>query len=333
MENGQPQSDLKRWFDQAWAEWIQPLGVIIVLGLGYGAYKLDLIGERAAGVVLVTAVVLGLLAFGFFPGWRLARTSGDRMSMIVLCLLALAGAGWPTLRVAWSPSPLASGQLTTEQPKIELQTGSDGPYELMVSGRFKQAGASDAEASYTIEVSGDSGTDKVAGDIHRATHRYRTSRKGGTSASVEEHTDNVHRLNTVRGGKITVACDGIDDTLDHGLQVSVRPGGPRPEIFWVLSALAVLLGLLLDVRLVVDVREEDRKVRAPRREGSYLTPATAMLLVFSVNYVFEATPSAVVRSAIGALVLALLLGGGGGWLVMSFARLTMRPKRKRPAAG
>jgi hypothetical protein len=232
------------------------------------------------------------------------------------------------MRLAFVAKPLATARFSPNMLKTTVQTGADGPYEVVVSGHFKQPSAADVEASYSLKVVGQ-GEANVTGEIKRSTHRYRTGRRGGTSTSLEERTEAIHRVEGVRGSELTISTEGIDEQLDGNLEVSIRPAGPRPEIFWGLGALAILFGLILDARLSNEIREEDRKVRGPKREQSYLTVVTAMLLVFSINFPMEATPHALVRAAVGAFVLALLVGGAGGWLIASFIRLATRPKRQR----
>ena len=128
-----PTSDMQRWFEQAWADWIRPLGALIVAGLGYLAYRFDLLGERPAGVALVLVVVLGLLVAGALPALQLVRRGGDRAMLAVFALVALGGAAWPTLRVAFSPAPLATAHLTTAQPKATLSTVANVPRTVPVS--------------------------------------------------------------------------------------------------------------------------------------------------------------------------------------------------------
>jgi hypothetical protein len=197
----------------------------------------------------------------------------------------------------------------------------------VVSGHFKGGGTSDADAGYVLKVEG-VGEEEVSGDIKRSTFRYRVGRRGGMASSLDETTEVVHRLDTVRGGTLTVSTDNVDDQLDNGIEVSVRKAGPKPMVFWAIAALAVLLGLILDTGLVVDIREEDRKARGPKREQSYLTIVSAMLLVFSINFPMNATSATLVRSAVGAFVLALLLGASSGWVVAAFVRIAARPRRK-----
>jgi len=318
--------DSPTWLSQAWADWIRPLGLLVLAGLAYLGYRFDLIGEQVAGIALVIALLLGVLGVGVVPAWGLARRSADRIMILLLASFALIGAAGPSLHVAWAPGALASARLTSAALKVGLTTNTSGPYELVVSSRFKQGGAAEAEASYVLELDG-AGKEQIRGEVKRTLHRYRTSRRGGSGTSLEEHTETVHRLSAVSGGVVEVSTAAISDQLD-GIDVALRPAGPRPELFWVLGALAVLLGLALDARLVVPISEEDRKVRGPKRELSHLTSVSAMLLVFAINFPMEATPRTLVKATVGAFFLALLLGGAGGWLLASFVRVATQGKRR-----
>ena len=330
MAHNDPSPDFQSRLAHAWTEWLQPLAIIIVAGAGYGLYKADLIGERFTGTVLVLAVVVGVLLAGWVPALKPARRGTNRSLLWMVLVLSLAGSLFPTLHMTLSPAALASVQLTAAQPKATLTTDRQGPYELVVSGAFKDGGQQEVEASYTVTVEGN-GKEEVSGDIKRAMHRYRTSRKGGTSVSMEERTETIHRLDHVSGQTLVVSTDGIDDKLDGALTVGVRSAGPRREIFWTLSLLAVLLGLVLDARLATDIREEDRKFRGPKREMTYLTVVTAIVFVFTINFPMEATPHTLVRTAVGAFFLGLLAGGAAGWILAAFARLATRPSRKTAA--
>ena len=132
---------------------------------------------------------------------------------------------------------------------MTLTTGAAGPYELLVSGHFKEAGRSDAEATYSIKaVDNGGGSDEVSGEIARKLVTIR-SRKG-SSSSVQELNEEKHRLGHVTGPQVTLTADGVDEQLEGGLTVALRSGGLDPIVFIVLGALAILIGLVLDTRLV-----------------------------------------------------------------------------------
>ena len=134
---------------------------------------------------------------------------------------------YPSVRAAIPGKLYAEGTLTSDKPSITLTTGAAGPYELTVSGHFKEAGRSDAEAVYAIKaVDKGGGSDDVSGEIARKLVTIR-SRKG-SSSSVSEQNEEKHRLGHVTGPQVTLTADGVDDQLESGLQVALRPGGFDP---------------------------------------------------------------------------------------------------------
>jgi hypothetical protein len=318
-------SSFQVWWEGAWEEWIRPLGVIFLCAIAYVLYKFDLISEGTAGAILVIGVVLGTLAAGALPAWPLCRTATQRGMMAALVALWVLGTGYPAIRAALPPPALSEVHLTPAQLSQKLHLNADGPYEISVSGHFKQAGASEAEASYNLKVEGGGQSDEVSGDLKRSLVHLRTSRRG-TSTSVQEHTEQSHRLPNVRGSELTITAEGIDEELEGGLEVAVRRAGPNPMIFLILGGLAALLALVLDVLL--SAKSDPKSPKSKTSTKTYLTAAVGVALVFAINFPMEVTPHSLVRPAVGALVLALVTGGLGGWLLAGIARLLAGPKRR-----
>ncbi len=310
------------WFEEAWEGWIRPLGLIVLLAIGYLLYKFDIVGEHAAGLVAVLAIVVGAIVFGALPALPLTKAPWQRGLLAAMVAAALGGMVYPAVRAAVPGKLLAQGVLTNDKPTVTLTTGQAGPYQLDVSGHFKEAGRSDAEAGYTIKATDNGGgSDEVSGAIARKLVTIR-SRKG-SSSSVQEQNEEKHRLTHVTGPQVTLnALDGVPEELEGGLAVALRPGGFDPLVFIVLGALAIAMALVLDTRLV-DVKGKQK---------SYLTAATAIAFAFSIYYWREATPTRLVKTAVSALLFALLVGGLGGWLTGGIARVLFGPKTKKAAA-
>jgi hypothetical protein len=308
-------SQFQLWFEEAWEGWIRPLGLIVLLAIGYMLYKFDIVGEHTAGIVAVLAIVVGAIVVGALPALPLARVPWQRAALATMVAAALGGMVYPAVRAAVPGKQYAEATLTNDKPSVTVTTGASGPYELMVSGHFKEAGRSDAEATYSIKATDNGGgSDDVSGEIARKLVTIR-SRKG-SSSSVQELNEEKHRLGHVRGPTVTLTADGVDESLDGGLQVALRPGGLDPIVFIVLGALAILLGIVLDTRLV-DIKGKQK---------AYLTAATAIAFAFSLYYWREATPSRLVKTAVSAMLFALLVGGVGGWAVGGIARALFGPK-------
>jgi hypothetical protein len=311
------------WFEEAWEGWIRPLGLILLLGIGVLLYKFDLLGEQSAGTLLVVGIVFGsVLLTGVLPAWPLARAPWQKAMLLTLAVTALVATGYPTLHAALPGGVLAEATLTAEKPTGMLNTGRTGPYDLTVAGHFKDVGRSEAEIGYSLEAKDNSGgSDKVEGTINRKQVVIR-SRKG-SSSSMQERNEITHRLPDVRGAQVSINGEGSSfDQLADGLKVELRRGSPPPIVFMVLGALALLMCLILDARLV----EPKSKVK------SYLTASVAIAYAFSIAYPGEATPHALVRPAISSFLLALFLGGLAGWAAGGVVRALFGPKLKKTAA-
>jgi hypothetical protein len=306
--------------EEAWEGWLRPVGLIVVcIGL-YLAYRADLLPESTAGFLVVAAVALGPAALAAMPAWERAKKLSPVMRGLFVAMMAawLVGVGYPSLRAASPPKPIAETQLreglTTNVAKLD----APGTFEVMVSGHFKQAGLAEAEASYTIEARTGLDAETFSGTLKRSLVRVRAGRRGGVSTSLAERTENVHRLTTVRGPQITFSTPGLDDQLaPEGLVIAVRKAGPNPIVFWVLSALALALALFFD-GILTEPRSKER---------TYLAMAAGLALVFGIAFPDDATPHSLVRPAIGAFVLALLTGAIGGWLLSAVIRLARAPRR------
>jgi hypothetical protein len=309
------------WFEEAWEGWIRPLGLILLLAIGYLLYRFDLVGERVAGLVAVLAVVVGAIVVGTLPARPLARAPWQRALLVTMVAVALGGMVYPTVRAAVPTALLGEATLTNDKPSATIQTGRSGPYDLAVLGHFKEAGRSDAEAGYGIKaVDNGGGSDEVSGTINRKLVTIR-SRKG-SSSSVQEHNEQKHRLPHVVGPQVTVTADGVDEQLEGGLTVQLRAGSFNPLVFIILGALALAMALVLDTRLV-DVKAKQK---------AHLTAALAVAYAFSLYYPQEATPHALVRPAVSAFLFALVVGGLGGWLLGGIGRFLFGPKIKKTAA-
>jgi hypothetical protein len=316
-------TQLQLWFEDAWEGWIRPLGLILLLAIGYLLYKFDIVGERTTGITAVLAIVVGAIVVGALPALPLATKPWQRALLATMVAAALAGMVYPSVRAAVPGRQYVEATLTNDKPTATMTTGAAGPYELLVSGHFKDAGRQDAEATYNLKVTDNGGgSEEVNGEIARKLVTIH-SRKGGSSSSVQEQNEEKHRLGKILGPQVTVTADGVDEQLENGLTVALRAGGLDPVVFIVLGALAILIALVLDTRLV-DVKGKQK---------AYLTAAMAIAFSFSMYYWRDATPSRLVKTAVSALFFALIVGGIGGWAAGGIARALFGPKIPKKKSG
>lgn len=305
------------WFEEAWEGWIRPLGLMLLLAIAYLLYKYDILNERQAGLLAVLAIVGGAIATGVTVALPLVRRPWQRALLLTMAGVGLVGTLYPPLHQVLPGPALAQATLTASQAQATLTTGKSGPYDLVVSGQFKQAGG-DADASYTFTLTDNAGgSDRVSGDIERQNVVIR-SRKG-THSSLEEHNEATYRLAHVRGPKIVIrAEEGVDEQLT-GLTVALYRGGLPAALLLALGLLATLLALVLDTRLI------DEK----GKNKSYLTVAMGVALAFSLRYPLYATSRHLVGPAVSEALWALVVGGLAGWALGGLARLAFGPRVKK----
>jgi hypothetical protein len=306
--------------EEAWEGWLRPVGLIVLcLGL-YLAYRADLLPESTAGFLVVVAVAFGPAALAALPAWERAKRLSPVMKGLFVAMMGawLIGVGYPSLRAASPPKPVGETQLKEGLTTNVVKLDAPGRYEALVSGHFKQAGSAEAEASYDIEARTGLDAESFSGTLKRSLMRVRAGRRGGVSTTLAERTENLHRLTKTLGPQITFSTASLDPQLGpEGLTIAVRPAGPNPIVFWVLSALAVALALFFD-----GILTEPRA-----RERTYLAMAAGLALVFGIAFPDDATPHSLVRPAVGAFVLALLTGAIGGWMMSALVRLARAPRR------
>jgi hypothetical protein len=306
------------WFEEAWEGWLKSVSVILLCAVGYLVYKFDLISEGRAGMIAVVAIVAGSILLSTGVAWPRVqeKTPALRAGFLFMCVLWAAAAGYPSLRNVSPPAPVGEATLTAQAPSAKVKTPITGPYEMVVSGQLKPGGG-EVDVGYDIKAEGGGGSDEVSGEITRKTVSIRVGRRGSTQSSVKEVNEQAHRLPHVRGNEVSITADGLDDQqLQGGVLVELRPAGLEPMIFWVLGAVAFLLALFFDVKLF------DPKAK----EKTFLAVAVAITMVFSIRFPMVVTPHSLVRPAVDALILGVLAGGLGGWLLTLIARAMWAPK-------
>ena len=305
---------LPLWLEDAWHGWIKSVSGLVLIAVAYLGYRFDLLGEGLAGALLVL-LIHGVALASAWPAYALARRPMHRALYFALLVAWASAVLYPSLRAASPPAAAAEAHLTGAQLTVKLRTELSPPYELSVTGGFKDRGASDKEIDYELAVRG-GGEQTVRGALERKLFRTRASRRGGVATSVSEHNEQVHRLDKVAGPELAISTPELDGNLADGLYLAIRPAPPDPRMFLVLGVAALLLALYLDAR-VYDPRSRTR---------SYLLPASATSVVFMIAYPNEATPHAAVRPAVSALILSLAIGAIGGGAVAFLARAMFGPR-------
>jgi hypothetical protein len=318
---GKSPTPFQLWLEEAWEGWIRSLGPIVLVVAVWLLYSNDLLGEQTTATLAVLGIVGVALFSGASSARPLLRAPWQKALFVTALVVAAVATIYPSLRAAMPGRPLAEATFIADKRTATLQPGESGPYEVTVSGKFKQQGTSEIEATYKLTATGSAGgTDEIDGALKRQQVSIR-SRKGGTRTSMQEHNEESHRLANARGPQLTLTVDDVSEELDGGLQAVVRRGSFDPLLFIVLGALALAMALVLDARLT-DVRG---------KEKSYLTAAIGVAYVFAIAYPRHATAHELAKPVVAAVFLAALIGGLGGWIAGAIARGLFGPKIKKSA--
>jgi hypothetical protein len=308
------------WMEEHWHGWVKPVSALALIAIAYVAYNQHWVAESIAGPMLVAVIVGGTIAGASVPVFSLVEKARDRNLFAGFLAVWAIAVGYPSLRASLPRQVLTEKRLgDTKDHLTETITLADnsGPYELSIGGSLK--GGGEAEASYHLTVTGEGETvDEVSGTIDRKFQSVRTSRRGGRATVRQDHSENVHRLEHVRGSTIKLTIEGVDDLLEDGLYITVHPAGLDPRLFLVAAALCMLVGLFVDYQL------------ATTKVKTYLTMTAGFLFVFAWYYPTEATPHFLVPPAISSAVVAFVTGGLGGALAGFIARQVKPPAKMKP---
>lgn len=320
-DKAKPASGYDAFMDEHWESWLRPVLGLVLLAVGYVAYKWEILPEYTAGLLCGGGLVALTIYGTAEPAYNLIRDRRYQMAFFGLCLVWGFAAGFPTLRKAYPRQVLGETALTDEKKTevVKLKGPYAGPFDITVSGRLESSGSQAATAVYELTASGGGGQDKIEGDLEYSVHQTRSRRGGGHWT--ENNNQVVHRLSgAVKGLELTFTTDSVDKLLADGLHIAVHPQTLNPWIFWGLGLFVVLM------MGVVEATVGDSK------EKTNLVMASMVTLVFSYRFYERATTTNLVRPAVEALFVALISGGIGGtfvgWLVRKLSgRDKLKPAR------
>ena len=227
------------WFEEAWEGWIRPLGLIVLLAIGYVLYKFDIVSEHVAGVAAVLAIVVGAIVVGALPARPLVQKPWQRALLVAMVAAALGGMVYPSVRAAVPGRLYAEARPDQRQAVADADDGRGRPVRADGLGPL-QGGR----------------PQRRRGDVQPQSRRQRRRQRRGLGRDRAQAGDDPQPQGLVVVGdraergeapprprrsarKVTLTADGVDEQLESGLAVSLRPGGLDPIIFIILGALAM----------------------------------------------------------------------------------------------
>jgi hypothetical protein len=304
------------WLEEAWHGWLKHVSGILFIGVVFLLYQADLLNERLGGLILALGVALGTLGMAVLPARDHVKSSGQRFALYALSVVWAVCAILPIVKGVYPGGTQGAGSLWDEGSEITLQS-QDGGKEIFVSGKLL-GGGGDVKAGYKIASTWQGGTSTVEGALTRMVSRVRVGRRG-SGTSVTEFNEQKHFLGRTTG-PVKLRLEERDQTLDKGVEVELRSNAIPPLLLMILGGLVFAAALVLD--------------RALDPKGRTTLAVSAAISLWFANYFFdEVQPHHVVRPAIGALLMGVIIGGAGGWVVSTiFKKLTAEKKPRKARA-
>ncbi len=311
------------FMQQHWESWLQPVLLIVLCAGGYATFKFQLLSESIIGIILSGILVGSVIYFTALPAFDLIQRKSSRTLFGILVLLWAFSSGYPTLRKSVPKQVLGQVTLTeaNKTAKVQITGPSTGPFELTVSGKLKSSGNQSAEPGYDITVTGEGGgSDTVSGGLKYQVLTTR-SRKGTNQIIINQNQRTERLSSAVHGREITISVDHVDDLMENGLDVQINPRAIDPWLFRILGMLVVLCLMLVEATV------GDSKTK------THLVMASMGTVSFAWQFCDLATSTNLVRPAVDALFVGLLIGGIGGtivgWAVRRISgRDKVRPREK-----
>jgi len=290
-----PISTTRMWLEEAWEGWIRSF--LMIAGLaGVGAfYYFGFLGEWLAGFLVSASLVLLPLIIAGVQAAGLARS--DRQALTTwgcLGLVALVGMTYVVASV-FPGEPLFRGTLSSSVREMALEAPADTHrLSVMVTGHVADVGS--AEYILNQEL-------KSAVSKETVTTRTQSGKLAGGTTESDQHRFGV----AVSAPPTALRVEKVDSALSH-LVVEIYRAWLPTEVLLVASALLLLFALFMDSRLSSSFQQ------------SYITIAATFVLMFGFMYHGVATPSHLVKNAIGAATMAGMTGVALGIIASAAGR-------------
>lgn len=282
---------------------------VLLVG-GLIAYSTGAIPEQNVGAFLAALCVI---APGPYAGWRVAqlvRSDKIRVALIALGVLVAALSAIPVYFALYPGEARYSGTIGNESKTLEIGAVTGGAYTLTVEGVLPER-EGEVTAEYRLKIKNGDDTRTVDGEIWRRFGQVRVGRRG---TAMQEHARTYDRSRIVlKDGAANFELAKLT-TIDQ-LKVQLHSTLLPAPAFWAIAIVLCLIGALIEGKYGTE------QVRA------LVSTMFVFSVSFAVIYPDQVSQSAFVRpafgSAIGALFIAIFIGGIAAWV----GRKILRPAK------
>jgi hypothetical protein len=286
-------SGVALWYEEHLRGKFSLVGIFVVFVALAIAYFVGLLPEHLAGMALALMLILVCCGYAGFALLHASRSNLEGALALGLAVLGAVVALGPVVSTLMPGKPVAHGTLSAPGDSLPLPP-QVRHIRVLMHAEFGGASAS------TVDVTLDAGAGGMSGHLERSVSHGRIGRRG-QGTMVDEH-NSVFMDGDVGGSHVLKLAD-VKGNAGGGLEVNVFSQWFPFTLLCVAAGLLALFGAGLAGRF-----------------GLGAPPAAALgaALVFGIMVYRMATPDTAVRSEVGALMIAGLLGtvGGGtlGWM-------------------
>lgn len=290
-------------FAELWHRVRWPVSItLVVLVIAGARYEGT---QHLTATVLALGVPLGVIAFGILPlgdSERPLRLAGIAVGVTAL-LLAEAEIG----HLFFPPPPLAQATLSEKSPDATLDgVEGRGEFELESSGSLGTFKGS-AEEKFVLDVERAGAHRQIEGAFSKSSATRVSRRRTPTQSSSHAIDDDRQFLSLPGAGPIHAHLVQLSGTGPRSLKLSLRPTLPGGRLLEWLLELAVVLAVVVQA--------------AAARQGARTQFAAfigiAGVLALYLPHHFSASDP--LGATFGGLIVALLVGGLGGYFIGSVA--------------
>jgi hypothetical protein len=295
MADLNPPTSFTLWLEEALTGWILPVAGLVLAGVAGLLYVAGYLPEGTTAAAI--AILGGLLAslYVLRPALSARADRAGRALAVAAALGTLFLAAFPAVETVAPGKAIAEGELARRGDTLPLPPGRPRHVRLLVRGQLPQGGT----PVVTFQIGGTEPA--LEGKLER-TYSYARVGRGGRAAVAHDHTSAYLAGRVSSGGVLTL--DRLVGEPVGPISIAVYPDRVPNAVHWALAVLFLLVAAAAEVRL--------------RKSG--LASIAGIAIAFGLLVTDNATPTAAVGTAVGAILLGAITGAAAGGLAAFLAK-------------
>lgn len=299
------------WWGPFLADWGRLVIPVAVIGALFLLHRLGVLDDRGVGFVIGLIVLVGSIVAAGLILWRNEFPKWVRASAIVAAVLFAGGLLLPFARAVYPGTPAFEKTIAKDSPEEKTPPLDSGLYSVEVRAA-ETDNAAGRQARFVVTI----GDLRLSGSFSDIFQAVRGGRRN-VSRQVEVRHLSEQQLVTLPGGELPVKLALLDPAFGTEVRVRIFPVLVPPGVMYATAIILLLFATFIDGRFP----DQTDKWR--------LTPWVGVITAFLVFFNWDFNADDVTRHAIGATVVAAIVGFLVGWLISLIGRLVVGKIRTR----